>query len=173
MGRICQKCGKTYASRQSLWNHKKYCEGGTKHHSFLAWNQNQPSLAEKKPVNSKISALVDAIVNEKEEEPAPKDEDSTTSNGSDDNDSEIESMDMTAKDMKFDDDHESTTSNDSYSGIEPMDMTANQFDEDEDSTTSKDDSTASKDNLSPDELKDRLHRFFDEMTVFELNIDAD
>merc|ERR1711973_1069361 len=39
--------------------------------------------------------------------------------------------------------------------------------------TSKDDSTASKDNLSPDELKDRLHRFFDEMTVFELNIDAD
>ena len=91
----------------------------------------------------------------------------TTSNRSDDNDSEIESMDMTAR--QFDDDHESTTSKDSESG---MDMTAKQF-EDEDSTTSKDDSTASKDNLSPDELKDRLHRFFDEMTVFELNIDAD
>ena len=39
--------------------------------------------------------------------------------------------------------------------------------------TSKDDSTASKDNLSSDKLKDRLYRFFDEMTVFELNIDAD
>ena len=70
MGRICQKCDKTYASRQSLWNHKKYCKGGTKHHSFLAGSQNyQPSLAEKKPVNSKISALIDAIVNEDDEPP--------------------------------------------------------------------------------------------------------
>ena len=24
----CQKCGKTYSSRQSLWNHKKSCKGG-------------------------------------------------------------------------------------------------------------------------------------------------
>ena len=36
MGRICQKCHKTYSSRQSLWNRKKYCKGETKHHSFLA-----------------------------------------------------------------------------------------------------------------------------------------
>ena len=28
MERICQKCHKTYSSRQSLWNHKKYCKGG-------------------------------------------------------------------------------------------------------------------------------------------------
>ena len=40
MGRICQKCHKTYSSRQSLWNHKKYCKGGTKHHSF----QSQDSI---------------------------------------------------------------------------------------------------------------------------------
>ena len=65
MERICQKCDKTYSSRQSLCNHKKYCKGGTKHHSFLARSQNQQlNLAEKKPVNPKISALVDAIVNE-------------------------------------------------------------------------------------------------------------
>ena len=28
MERICEKCDKTYSSRQSLWNHKKYCNGG-------------------------------------------------------------------------------------------------------------------------------------------------
>ena len=28
MGRICEKCDKTYSSRQSLYNHKKYCKGG-------------------------------------------------------------------------------------------------------------------------------------------------
>ena len=40
MGRICQKCHKTYSSRESLWNHKKYCKGGAKHHSF----QSQDSI---------------------------------------------------------------------------------------------------------------------------------
>ena len=38
MGRICQKCHKTYSSRQSLWNHKKYCKGGNVNtlHSILS-----------------------------------------------------------------------------------------------------------------------------------------
>ena len=40
MERICQKCHKTCSSWQSLWNHKKYCKGGTKHHSF----QSQDSI---------------------------------------------------------------------------------------------------------------------------------
>ena len=186
----CSKCSKELANRHSLSRHKKmFCkernspdsvdqkdvlpstasiiEKPTSKESSRQETSSAPSLRiwadPVKSTNPKISALVDAIVNEKEEEPAPKD-DSITSNGSNDNDSEIESMDMTAR--QFDDDHESTTSKDSYSGIEPMDMTARQFDEDEDSTTSKDDSTASKDNLSPDELKDRLHRFFDEMKMF-------
>ena len=70
MKRICQTCHKTYSSRQPLWNHKKYCKGETKHHSFLARSQNQqPSLVEKKPVNPKISALIDAII---DEEPSSK-----------------------------------------------------------------------------------------------------
>ena len=184
----CHTCGKSMRS-DNIQRHMKACKknGGHKviadasQHSKTNASAHQPITFPEKPMvgslhsktlNPKISALVDAIVNEKEEEPALKEEDSTTSSRSDDNDSEIESMDMTAKDMKFDDDRESTTSKDSYSGIEPMDMTAKQF-EDEDSMTSKDDSTASKDNLSPDELKDRLYRFFDDMNVFELNIDAD
>ena len=68
MGRICQKCDKTYSCRQSLWNQKKYCKGETKHHSFQSQNQ-QPSLSEKKPVNPKFSALIDSIV---DEEHSPK-----------------------------------------------------------------------------------------------------
>ena len=96
MERICQKCHKTYSSRQSLWNHKKYCKGGTNHHSFLAKSQNQQPikkprdhdtlatiLSEKreqnqqhsKTLNPKISALADSII---DEEPSSKDKPTTS-----------------------------------------------------------------------------------------------
>ena len=78
MGRICQKCDKTYSCRQSLWKHKKICKGGTNHHSVpyepetvmgtdvkqyvgSGKVQNQQHSKTLKP---KISALADAIVNE-------------------------------------------------------------------------------------------------------------
>ena len=99
MKRICQKCGKTYASRQSLWNHKKYRKGGTKQHSFLAGSQNhQPSLAEKKPVNSKISALIDAIVNEDDEPPEKIQRKDLAENSTDDERQHYpDTLDLTSK----------------------------------------------------------------------------
>ena len=99
-----------------------------------------------KTLNPKISALVDAIVNE---EPISKDpDDSKTSKDpddcSDDNDSGIEPMDMTAKDMKFedddededDDDDDDSDDDDNDSRIEPIDMTAKD-DKDEDDEDSE------------------------------------
>ena len=84
MERICQKCHKTYSSRQSLWNHKKYCKGGTNHHSFPyesetvigTYVKQQYAGAGKvhnqqhnKTLNLKFSALIDSIV---DEEHSPK-----------------------------------------------------------------------------------------------------
>ena len=82
MRRICQKCHKTYSSRQSLWNHKKYCKGETSHHSVpyepetvMGTDVKQQYVGSDKIQNQqrsktltpKISDLIDAIINEKYE----------------------------------------------------------------------------------------------------------
>ena len=75
MGRICEKCHKTYSSRQSLCNHSKYCKSGAAKftvHSNSSRTRSQDELKSvqnhhqnmTKPTNPKISALVDAIINE-------------------------------------------------------------------------------------------------------------
>ena len=84
MERICQKCHKTYSSRQSLWNHKKYCKGETSHHSVPYEPETVMGTDVKrqydgagkvqiqqhsKTLNPKFSALIDSIV---DEEHSPK-----------------------------------------------------------------------------------------------------
>ena len=214
----CSKCSKELANRHSLSRHKKmFCkernsqsydsvdqqdvlpstargiEKPTSKESSRQETSSAPSLRmwsdPAKSTNPKISALVDAIVNEEPiSKPTSKDpDDSTTSKDcdycSDENDSEIEPMDTTAKDMKFEDDDEDddddSDDDESYSGIDPIDMTAkddkDEDDEDDDSRIDPMDLTAAQDNddISPDELKARLYRFDGNMKVFELNLDAD
>ena len=60
MRRICRKCHKTYASRQSLWNHKKYCKGETKHYSFVT--KKEQNQQHKKALNN--NAACTTIVKE-------------------------------------------------------------------------------------------------------------
>ena len=81
MGRICPKCDKTYSSRQSLCNHRKNCNGGrgenismTQANPFLTGRQDEKQSVRHdqkhsmtKPPNPKISALVDAIIDNEAE----------------------------------------------------------------------------------------------------------
>ena len=162
--RECTGCHRLMRS-DNLKNHIKKCIGSVQSQFLPTDNIQDHSsnvLSVSKPTNPKISALVDAIVNE---EPISKDKKPTSKypdDCSDDNDSEIEPIDMTPKDLKFEDDHEDEDEDDdsdndlSDSGIEPMDLTA-----------------APDDNISPNELKARLYRFDDDIKVFELNLDAD
>ena len=146
--RECDGCHKIMRS-DNLKNHTRKCNGLNQNLNVSNENIRYPfadnSSKMSKSINPKISALVDAIVNE---EPISKDPDgSSTSRDPDDNDSGIEPMDMTTKDMKFEDedddeDEDEDDDNESYSGIEPMDMTARQFgddDEDEDEDDEDDD----------------------------------
>ena len=185
----CSKCSKELANRHSLSRHKKmFCkernsqsynsvdqqdvlpstargiEKPTSKESSRQETSSAPSLRmwsdPAKSTNPKISALVDAIVNEEPiSKPTSKDpDDSTTSKDcdycSDENDSEIEAMDMTAKDMKFeddcDDDDDDSDDDESYSGIEPIDMTAKDDSriEPRDLTAAQDDSDDGDDNDS-------------------------
>lgn len=211
----CSKCSKELANRHSLSRHKKmFCkernsqsydsldrqdvfpstasgiEKPASKESSRQETSSAPSLRMRtdlvKPPNPKISALVDAIINEEpisKDKPTSKDPDDC----SDDNDSEIEPM--TSKDLKFedededeDDDDDSDDDDKSYSGIKPIDMTVKDDKDDENEDDDLSDSgiepmdlTAAQDddNISPDELKARLYRFDDDIKVFELNIDAD
>ena len=134
--RECDGCHKIMRS-DNLKNHMRKCKELNQNLNVSNENIRYPfadnSSKMSKSINPKISALVDAIVNE---EPISKDPDgSSTSKDPDDNDSGIESMDTTAKDMKFEDedddeDEDEDDDNESYSGIEPMDMTARQFEDD-------------------------------------------
>ena len=171
---------------------KKPRDHGTLATIFPEKREKAVDSLQSKSLNPKISALVDAIVNEEPiSKPTSKDpDDSTTSKDCDDNDSGIEPMDTTAKDMKFEDDDDDSDDDDNDSGIEPIDMTAkDDKDEDDDNDsriepidmTTKDDSriepmdltVRDDDNISPDELKARLYSFNGNMKVFELNLDAD
>ena len=136
--RECDGCHKIMRS-DNLKNHTRKCNGLNQNLNVSNENIRYPfadnSSKMSKSINPKISALVDAIVNE---EPISKDPDgSSTSKDPDDNDSGIEAMDTIAKDMKFedededDDDDDEDDDNESYSGIEPMDMTARQFEDDD------------------------------------------
>ena len=56
MERICQKCGKTYASRQSLWNHKKYCKKN-KENEGDAVGASDSRMTETRPKKRKVDCL--------------------------------------------------------------------------------------------------------------------
>ena len=160
--RECDGCHKMMRS-DNLKNHMRKCNGLNQNLNVSNENIRYPfadnSSKMSKSINPKITALIDAIVNEEDEPPEKIQRKDLAENSTDDERQHYpDTLDLTSKVVTDENDDEDDDDED---------------DDDEDSMTSKDDSTASKDNLSPDELKDRLHRFFDEMTVFELNIDAD
>ena len=123
--RECDGCHKIMRS-DNLKNHTRKCNGLNQNLNVSNENIRYPfadnSSKMSKSINPKISALVDAIVNE---EPISKDPDgSSTSKDPDDNDSGIEPMDMTARQFGDDDEDEDeewetdSGANDSESGSE-------------------------------------------------------
>ena len=54
MGRICEKCDKVYSSRQSLYNHRKYCKGGNVNMTLHSIPSQDMSRAEETNLTSKI-----------------------------------------------------------------------------------------------------------------------
>ena len=65
MGRICQMCDKTYSSRQSLWNHKKYCKKN-KENEGDAVGASDSRMTETRPKKRKADCLQEAEFEEAE-----------------------------------------------------------------------------------------------------------
>ena len=79
MERICEKCDKAYSSRQSLYNHRKYCKGGNVNmtlHSIPSQNGSRAGeidlaskISEKAKVRRKL--FIDSLVSGKDRSDIP------------------------------------------------------------------------------------------------------